>query len=79
MSALANEKQDQPRGTLKKNIYALFFMKYVTNKTDSQEHVLTSDCEANMDLKMNRDLTKDKDVCKFFKDLVKRRVEQFGC
>ena len=34
--------------------------------------------EVNMDLKINRDLTKDENVCKF-KVLVKRRAEKFGC
>ena len=51
----------------------------IPQKTDTQEHVLTSDCQANMDLKINRDFSKDEDICGFFKDLVKRRVDRYGC
>ena len=51
----------------------------IPKKTDTQEHVLTSDCQANMDLKVNRDFSRDEDVCGFFKDLVKRRVDRYGC
>ena len=40
MSGLANEKQDQPRGTLKKNTYALFYMKYVTSKKNGSRDAL---------------------------------------
>ena len=51
----------------------------IPNKTDTQEHVLISVCQASMDLKVNSDFSKDEDICGFFKDLVKRRVDRYGC
>ena len=51
----------------------------ILNISDSQEHVLTSSCQANSDLKIGRDFSKDKDLCDFFHDLIERRIERYGC
>ena len=47
--------------------------------TDTQEHVLTTACVANSDLRQNRDFTRDEEVCEFFRELIDRRVERYGC
>ena len=50
----------------------------ITDKKDDQEHVLTSSCVANSDLRMGRNLDQDQDICDFFRDLVNRRLERHG-
>ena len=51
----------------------------ILDVSDSQEHVLTSSCPANSDLKAGRDFSREKDICDFFHDLIKRRIERYGC
>ena len=51
----------------------------ILDTTDSMEHVLTSSCEANMDLREGKDFTKDEEVCKFFTELIKLRVDRHRC
>ena len=51
----------------------------ILDASDSQEHVLTASCQANSDLKVGRDFSKDQDICDFFHDLMKRRIERYGC
>ena len=50
----------------------------IPDKQDEQEHVLTSSCVANSDLREGRNLENDKDICDFFRDLVNRRNERYG-
>ena len=47
--------------------------------TDTQEHLLTSACEANSDLCQGRDFSRDEDICAFFRDVIARRQEKHGC
>ena len=51
----------------------------IPGMSDSIEHVLTSNCEANKSLRMNRDFTRNEDICGFFHDLIKQRIERYGC
>ena len=46
---------------------------------DTIEHVLTSSCEANKDIRDDKDFSKDEDICRFFKELIQRRIERHGC
>ena len=51
----------------------------IVQTKDSMEHVLTSSCEANEDLREGKDFSKDEQICQFFHQLIQGRIERFGC
>ena len=51
----------------------------ITDKYDSQQHVLSSDCVANQHLREGRNLDDPQDIVLFFTDLLKERKEREEC
>ena len=50
----------------------------IPGQIDDQDHVLTSSCIANSDLRSCLNLDQDQDICDIFRDLIDRRMERFG-
>ena len=51
----------------------------ILNITDTQKHLLSSACIANSDLREGRNFDRDVDICEFFRSLIERRKELYGC
>ena len=51
----------------------------ILNITDSQQHLISSACSANSDLRQGRDFSKDEDICSYFRALINRRKERYNC
>ena len=51
----------------------------ILNVTDSQQHLISSACTANSDLRQGRDFSKNEDICSFFRSVLNRRKERYGC
>ena len=51
----------------------------ILNVTDTQKHLLSSACIANSDLHQGRNFDQDVDICEFFRLLIERRKERYGC
>ena len=51
----------------------------IHNITDTQDHLLSPACQANSDLRSGLNLDLDENICSFFRALIERRKERYGC